>query len=323
MQKLFIYFALLITAPAFSQSNATAPGQSDTESIDGIVTALYDVISGPALQPRDWDRFRSLFVPQARLNAVRIGQDGQASLVSMSVEDYIQRVDKQFYMNGFFERELFRQTDTYANITQLFSTYESRQEAEGPVIARGINSIQLAYYEGRYWVAGILWNGEAPDNPIPPQYLPRYNQQTVNHENEIIMVGKINRMGLEQQPYGEWFKDGYASYAVDEAALKGMDKKLGGIKILVFMGTWCSDSQREVPHLYKILDYLGYDMNSFSIVAVNDHPDFYKQSPQHEEQGWNIEYVPTIIFLKEGKELGRIVEAPVESLEKDMVDILR
>ncbi len=158
------------------------------------------------------------------------------------------------------------------------------------------------------------------ENPAPA---PAVNQQTVNHEEELILVGRINREGLQQEAFAGWFQDEYENYTVDEASLEGLSGMLEGVTILGFIGAWCSDSQREIPHFYKILDYLGYDEKQFTLIALSNHPDFYKQSPQHEETGWNVEYVPTFIFVKDGNELGRIVESPMESLEKDMAGILR
>jgi thiol-disulfide isomerase/thioredoxin len=149
------------------------------------------------------------------------------------------------------------------------------------------------------------------------------NQQIVNHEGETIMVGRIDRQGLQQPPFSEWFSSGYAQYRLDEASLDGLQTALNEIEILAFLGTWCSDSQYEIPHLFKILDHLGYNLKGLTLIALSNQPEFYKQSPQGEEQDWNIEYVPTVIFLKGGREIGRIVESPMESLEKDMVKILR
>lgn len=149
------------------------------------------------------------------------------------------------------------------------------------------------------------------------------NQQIVNHEGEAIMVGRIDRQGLQQPPFSEWFSSGYEQYTVDVASLDGLQPALKEIEILAFLGTWCSDSQQEIPHLYKILDHLSFKMESFTLIALSNQPEFYKQSPQGEEKDWNIEYVPTVIFLKGGMEIGRIVEYPLESLEKDMAKILR
>ena len=321
MNKLLIFLALLFTTPLFSQQRVR-PNPADVESVDAIITALYDVISGPAGQERNWNRLRSLFTREARLMNVYLNQDGLTGMLTMTLEDYILRAEKPFMEKGFFERELNRETDHFGFITQVFSTYESRNEKEGPVVARGINSIQLVEHSGRFWIANILWNEETEGYPIPAEYLPRFNQKTVNHEGETIMVGKVNRIGLKQEPYGFWFNTEYEDYKVDKGSLEGVKEALKDVDILAFMGTWCSDSQREVPRFFKILDQLGYDLNKLQLVALSNHPDHYKQSPQHEEEGWNIEYVPTIIFLKNGKELGRIVESPDQSLEKDMKKIL-
>ena len=321
MNKLLFLLSFLITTPAFSQQRIKA-NQADVESVDAIITALYDVISGPAGQERDWDRLRSLFTREARLMNVYQNQDGLTGMLTMTVEDYIKRVERPFQEKGFFERELSRQTDQFGFVTQVFSTYESRNQKDGPVVLRGINSIQLALHSNRFWIANILWNSETEEHPIPAEYLPRLNQQVTNHEGERILVGKANRIGLQQEPFGFWFTNGYADYEVDMASLKGVKDALKDVEILTFFGTWCSDSHREVPHFFKILDQLGYDMSNLQLIALSNHPDNYKQSPQHEEKGWNVEYVPTFIFLKNGKELGRIEESPDASLEKDMKRIL-
>lgn len=321
MNKLLVLLALLLSIPTYSQQLAKA-NPADVQSVDAIIAALYDVISGPAGQERDWGRLRSLFAREARLMNVYKNQEGLSGMVTMTVEDYIKRVEKPFLENGFFERELHRKTDAFGYVTQVFSTYETRQAKDGPAVARGINSIQIAQHGGRYWIANIIWNSETEENPIPAQYLALLNQRVVNHEGESILVGKINRIGLQQDSFGPWFSDGYADYKVDQASLEGVKEALKDVEILAFMGSWCSDSQREVPHFFKILDQLGYDMGNFNIIALSNHPDHYKQSPQHEEQGRDIEYVPTFIFLKDGRELGRIVESPEASLEKDMRKIL-
>ncbi|MCO6492347.1 MAG: thioredoxin family protein [Phaeodactylibacter sp.] len=321
MNKLLIVLALLLSTPLYSQLRVK-PRPADVESADAIIAALYGAISGPAGQERDWDRLRSLFTREARLMNVFKNQDGLTGMVTMTVEDYIKRVERQFRENGFFERELSRKTDRFGLVTQVFSTYESRQEKDGPVISRGINSIQMVEHSGRFWIANILWNNETKEYPIPAQYLQPINQRAENHEGETILVGRIDRAGLQQEPFGAWFNEGYAGYEADKTSLQEIKESLPGVDILAFMGTWCSDSQREVPHFFKILDHAGYDLNGLQLVALSNHPDNYKQSPQHEEQGWNIEYVPTFIFLKNGKELGRIVESPDVSLEKDLRKIL-
>lgn len=148
------------------------------------------------------------------------------------------------------------------------------------------------------------------------------NQKATSAEGEPMLVGKINRTGLQKEPYKIWFQENYERYQVDAATLQPMKDKLKNTDLLVFMGTWCSDSKREVPRLFKILDQIGYAEQKLQVVAVDNNPDRYKQSPQHEEKNWNIEYVPTIILIQNGKEIGRIVEMPQATLEKDLASFI-
>ncbi len=171
---------LALAAPAFAQQPAAAPAPAaaavhanpaDVSSVDGIVAALYDVISGPAGKPRDWSRMRSLFAPEGGLRAVAMRPDG--SLVSryMTVEDYISRNGPVFEKNAFFETELARTTETFGQIVHVFSTYESRHEPKGEPFQRGINSIQL-YNDGqRWWIASVLWRGADDKLKLPERYL--------------------------------------------------------------------------------------------------------------------------------------------------------
>jgi hypothetical protein len=147
---------------------------ADVASVDAIIGSLYDVISGPAGQPRDWTRFRSLFISGARLipTRPRPGAPGATATV-LTPAEYAARAAGGLEKNGFFEREISRHADTYGNIVQLFSTYESRRTAGDPQpFARGINSIQLLRDGDRWWVVTIYWDAERPDNPIPAQFLP-------------------------------------------------------------------------------------------------------------------------------------------------------
>ena len=146
----------------------------DVASADAIIRALYDVISGPPGQDRDWNRFRSLFADDARLIIAAPSAEGHVPSRSMTVEEYIAAADPFLKRDGFWEREIARRTERYGNVTHLFSTYESRvNTADSPPFARGINSIQLVTDGQRWWVVTILWDFERPGNPIPAEYLPR------------------------------------------------------------------------------------------------------------------------------------------------------
>ncbi len=145
----------------------------DVASIDAIIAALYDVISGPAGEARDWDRFRSLHIPEARL--IPTGRNETRGFVHFvwSVDEYIDQAGDFLEQSGFFETEIARETDRFGSIAQLFSTYEShRSEDDAEPFQRGINSIQLMYDGSRWWIVTIFWMGERDDAPIPERYLP-------------------------------------------------------------------------------------------------------------------------------------------------------
>ena len=162
--------ALSQTEKSGERAASTAPRPVDVASRDAIVRALYDSISGPAGE-RDWDRFRSLFIPEAQLVATFKKKDGTLGYKAMSVQGYIDSAGKYFKEHGFYEREISRKVETFGSITQLFSTYESRETKDGKPFERGINSIQLYDDGSRWWVVDVYWTGETPENPIPDQYL--------------------------------------------------------------------------------------------------------------------------------------------------------
>jgi hypothetical protein len=156
------------------QAGTTTATPDDVNSIDGIMAAVYDVISGPAGGKRDWDRMRSLFAPGARLIPTGKRPDGTSVMLVWTVDQYIAGSGPLLEKDGFFEREIGRHVDRYGDIVQLFSAYESRRTPDDPQpFARGINSFQLRYDGTRWWVVSIFWESERPDNPIPPEYLKR------------------------------------------------------------------------------------------------------------------------------------------------------
>jgi YVTN family beta-propeller protein len=146
----------------------------DVSSIDRIIATVYDVISGPAGQKRDWDRFRGLFAPGARLIPTGRRPDGTRTIRVMTPDDYAAAAGPQLERNGFFEREIGRRTEEFGGIAHVFSTYDSKRLASDSVpFARGINSIQLMNDGKRWWVVTIFWDSERPDNPLPARYLGR------------------------------------------------------------------------------------------------------------------------------------------------------
>jgi hypothetical protein len=139
----------------------------DVASIDGIVRALYEVISGPAGTPRDWDRERRLFFPGARLVPTRPGPEGRAIADVFDVEGYIASRSPMFAKDSFFETELARRTFVFGNIAHVLSSYELRRAPGEKPFVRGINSIQLFHDGTRWWVLAIAWDNERPETPLP------------------------------------------------------------------------------------------------------------------------------------------------------------
>jgi len=169
----------VLAARLSAQQPATAPppplpaDSADVATLDGIVHAVYDVISGDSGQARNWDRMRSLMAPGARLIPTFRRRDGSGYAIrQLSVDEYIQAATPAFARQGFYERETARRSETFGQIVQLFSTYESRHRSDdAQPFERGINSFQL-YNDGhRWWIVTIFWQGESQGTPIPARYL--------------------------------------------------------------------------------------------------------------------------------------------------------
>lgn len=164
-----------------AQQQAAAPAAArpaarpaDVESVDAIMAAVYDVISGPAGQKRDWDRFRSLMAPGARLVPTGRRADGTGVLRNWSVEEYVAAAAPQLESGGFFERELGRKMERYGNVVHLLSAYDSKRTlADAAPFQRGVNSFQLWFDGKRWYVVSIFWEAETPENPIPAELLQR------------------------------------------------------------------------------------------------------------------------------------------------------
>ncbi|MEJ7810686.1 MAG: hypothetical protein WKG32_09795 [Gemmatimonadaceae bacterium] len=161
------------TPPPAAATMVPAPRPADVATIDAVIAALYDVISGPAGQKRDWDRMRSLFYPGAKLVPTGKRPTGEVAARLLTLEEYITRSGPQLENGGFFEKEVSRELVQYGNIAHAFSTYESRGKADdAKPFARGINSIQLVNDGTRWWVLNVFWQAETPGTPLPGKYLP-------------------------------------------------------------------------------------------------------------------------------------------------------
>ncbi|APY08912.1 hypothetical protein BWZ20_11635 [Winogradskyella sp. J14-2] len=148
------------------------------------------------------------------------------------------------------------------------------------------------------------------------------NIEITENTDTPYLLGKIDKSGLEGDNYKSWFTKNYNDYEPNSTITEAIASELKNYGITLFMGTWCGDSKKEVPRLYKVLEACNYPMDQLTVVAVSREAGMYKQSPQHEEAGLNIHRVPTVIFYKNGKEINRIVEHPVKMLEEDIQNII-
>ncbi len=143
--------------------------------------------------------------------------------------------------------------------------------------------------------------------------------ESVSPHVEKILNGPITKDGLRKMPYKIWFNTNYKTYLVDTGTLKNIRrKKLKGLKVLAFMGTWCHDSNREIPRLMRVMEELGKE-EDLELYGV----DVNKTSAKGREEAYDIRKTPTIIFMKDGKEIARILEKPEISFEQELEKILK
>ncbi len=171
--------ALFILSLSFGATTFAQTNDDDTANnlatVDGIIHALYDAISGPVGQDRDWNTFRNLFAEDARMYIAVPDKDSGTTLKSITPEEYADRNQTRLSDIGFGEEELYRITNTYGAGTQVFSTYESHYTNKNGEedITKGINNIQL-YFDGeRYFIVSIFWDANAKNIEVPDRYLPK------------------------------------------------------------------------------------------------------------------------------------------------------
>ena len=148
-----------------------APRAEDVATINGVIKAFYEVVSGPAGQPRQWERDRSLYIPDVRFVSIEKRKDGTIEAIPISHQEFVDRSNASLVKNGFYESETHRETQQFGQIAHVFSTYESRIKPDSPVIARGINSLELFNDGKRWWVLSVQWDEERAGLKIPEKWL--------------------------------------------------------------------------------------------------------------------------------------------------------
>jgi hypothetical protein len=145
-------------------------GGAGNRTPEGCVHALYAVISGLPEQPRDWGRFRALCRPDARFVLATCTPDGKKLTEVYDVDRFVAEATREFALRGLWERELVGRVERFGRVAHVFSSYESRLDrADAPVVARGVNSIQLIEEPDGFWrIAQLTWDRATPSQPLPP-----------------------------------------------------------------------------------------------------------------------------------------------------------
>ncbi|MCX6174483.1 MAG: thioredoxin family protein [Ignavibacteriales bacterium] len=141
---------------------------------------------------------------------------------------------------------------------------------------------------------------------------------TEEKSGKPMLIGLCDRTAFADSNFSWWFNSEYDYYPADSVAVVRFSKKLQDVKITIVMGTWCSDSRREIPRFYRILDQVGFNTKNLTVICVDRN----KTAPDNLVEKLDIKLVPTIIFIRDDKEIGRIVETPKETLETDLVKII-
>lgn len=145
------------------------------------------------------------------------------------------------------------------------------------------------------------------------------SETELSAEEELpVLLGKQEITAIKSAPYSSWFMENY-KYSPNQKVLGSLKEALEGKKMTIFMGTWCEDSQRQVPALLNVLDAIKYDTSTINLITVSEEKD----TPEGLEEGFDIQFVPTIILYDGDQELGRIVEYPIQTLEEDLLKIAK
>jgi hypothetical protein len=153
---------------------------------------------------------------------------------------------------------------------------------------------------------------------------PSYSNSLVTNENnQVILLGYCSQKLLLAPPFNSWFIPNFDSYQPDSTYLAALEKAFKKKRIEIYAGTWCGESKADLPKFLKILQVAHVDSLQIKLIFLNNTAELFKQSPQHEEAGKNIVRTPTYIIYSGKKEMGRIIDSPIESFEKDLLKILR
>ncbi|HNP22158.1 MAG TPA: hypothetical protein PKM63_16325 [Panacibacter sp.] len=173
MNKYFVVLACIFLV-MFSSQNIMAQTTKygdNVATLDGIMKAYYDVVTVKKGEKVSYERDSILHIASAQVGWNQQGKDGKPNLTMISLKDYHKMSDAYLEKNGFYEIEISRKVEKFGSVYHVWSTYETRNTSDGPIIGRGINSIELFFDGTRFWIITWLFDDERKDNPIPSEYL--------------------------------------------------------------------------------------------------------------------------------------------------------
>jgi hypothetical protein len=162
-----LFFFVLVSLHA--QKKISYPLREDVATIDGIMKATYEAVSGAAGEKRQWERDLSLHDPKA-VYSFRDSSNGKFTQEMMSLKEFHSETDTMVATTAFYEKEINREVRIYGNIAHVWSTYETRLIKDGPVAARGINSVQLYFMDDRWWIFSWSFDREKLAGKIPASF---------------------------------------------------------------------------------------------------------------------------------------------------------
>ncbi|MEO5763199.1 MAG: tetratricopeptide repeat protein [Vicinamibacteria bacterium] len=160
-------------------------------------------------------------------------------------------------------------------------------------------------------------------DPVSPQSVRTAGTTKPSSSGTPMLIGAVTRADLEAAPFSEWFQSRHDDYRPAADTIAELKTRLADVSVEVYFGTWCGDSRRQVPHLLRILRDAGFDERRLGLYALSDLQMEFKQAPQHPEAKRRIHRTPTIVLVREGREIGRIVETPGTTLEADLLAIAK
>ena len=169
--SILLLFILLSCTIHSADAQTLTKFEDNVSTLDGIIKAYYDVVTVKKGDKPSYERDSLIHWPNVSVGAAGINKSGKPAIHYMSLKEYHRLADPGLEKDGFYEKELSRKVEKFGSIYHVWSTYESRNEPTGPIIERGINSIELFYDGTRFWILGWFYDGERKDNPIPKEYL--------------------------------------------------------------------------------------------------------------------------------------------------------